>query len=129
MQSGLRKWRRLALSQHAPRIFVKGASLRKRFDGLLHLRVFLEVHLVARGQAEDRDKDFFLDLSLDPIEIGIQIGIGVTDVLLLQEGAEGRKNRVVHLKVLGDLRLGAEEIGGEITDAALVRKENFVAKQ
>src|SRR5579862_7552514 len=128
-QSGLRKWRRLSLGQHAARVFVKGPRLRKCFDALLHLRIVLELHLIARRQAEDRDKNLLLDLPPDPVDIRGYIRIGETDVLLFQKRAESRKDRVINLKVFGDLRLGAEEIRREIADATFVWKENFVAKQ
>ena len=102
--------------------------MRKALDGLQNLRVVFEFDLVASGQAEYGDEDFFLYLALDPINIGGNVRLAVVDIFLIQIAAEGPENGVIYLKVFCDLRLGAEKVGGEVTDTALEWKENVTAE-
>src|SRR2546427_6442923 len=127
--SGLCKGCREPLSQHASRVFIERAGLRKGINRLYDLRIIFEFDLVPCGQAEYGDERLFLDLPLDPIPIGGNIRLGIADILLVQIAAEGRENAVVHLEISADLRFAAEKIGGEIADASLEGKENVVAKQ
>jgi hypothetical protein len=70
------------------RVFVQSAGLRQGLDGLLKLHVVLEVHLVAFGQAEDRDERFLADFAFDPAEVLRDVVLGVGDLFLVEIIAE-----------------------------------------
>src|SRR5438552_9681651 len=128
-KSRLRKRLGDALRQHAPHIFVKGASLGQAFHCLLHERILFEFDLIACGQSEYGDEGLLLDLSLDPIGIGGQVSVRVADILFIEIAPEERQHLIVYLEIFGDLRFGSEKISGEAADASFKGKEDVPAQQ
>src|SRR5207245_1599229 len=100
-----------------PSVFVQSASLRHCLDSSLHLRVVLQLDLVAFDQAKDRSEDLALDLALDPGEILSDVGFRIADVVLVKVAAKLSQHLVVGREVLADLRfqeLRSEEHTSEL---------------
>src|SRR4029077_8924249 len=70
-------------------------------------------------EAENRGDDFAPDLPLDPGKIFLDLGFGVTNVLLREVAAEESEAGVAGGEIGGDVRLLGEKIASEIADARL----------
>src|SRR5579863_252330 len=125
----LRAGSRVALRDDLPCVLVKGSGLGQGFDGLLKLHVVFKVHLVAFGQPKHGDERFLANFSLDPAQVLRNIVLGIGDFFLVEISAERFHHIFVRDKVLGDFRLGSEEVSGESADSALISKENLAPQE
>ena len=74
-------------------------------------------------------KASFLNLALDPVEIGGDIFFGERNIFLFEPAAEKSDHAVVGDEISSDFRLGAEEVRGETADSALEGEEDIAAQQ
>ena len=110
-------------------VLVESAGLRNGLRGLFDLGIGEQQDLEAFLLAERGHEDFLFDFALDPIEIFGDVRLGVTHIFRGEVVAEGLHHRVVHLKIFGDGRFGAQELAGESADAGLRREQNVVAEE
>src|SRR5258707_2480428 len=108
-------------------ILIQRARLRKRFHGLLHLRIGLQKTLEAFLLVEHRHENFLLDLSLDPVEALGHVRFGVPDGVFAEVLAERAHHVVVRLKILGNGWLAAKVEARKPAYARLGRPEHIVA--
>src|SRR5271154_7346809 len=63
-----------ALGQDLACVLIKRLGLRNQLYGFFQLDVVLQFHLVAIVQSKIRSEDFALDLPLQPVEVGLNLG-------------------------------------------------------
>ena len=83
-------------------VVLEGLGLGQEGDGLGDLRVPLGADLQAFELAELRGEELALDALLDPVVDAGDVGVGVVDLVVLEEVLELLHDRIVDLEVLGD---------------------------
>ena len=83
-------------------VVFEGLGLGQEGDGLGDLRIPLGADLEAFELAELRGEEVALDALLDPVVYAGDVGVGVVDVVGLEEGLELLHDGIVDDEVLGD---------------------------
>src|ERR1700722_6603864 len=96
---------RFALRQDLLGVLIQSSRLGHRVDGLLQLRIVLQFYLVAVVQAEIRREYLALDLPLQPRQVGLDILLGVLDLLLVQILAQFLEQLICHRGIFGPVTL------------------------
>src|SRR5712692_4361196 len=116
-----------ALRNNLPGVLVERSCLGQGLKRLFELGIFLERDFVAFVHAKHGGERLFANHPLDPSEVLSDVGLGVLNVLLVEILREKLDHVVIRNKVFRDLRLGAQEIGGEAANAAREAKKYLPA--
>ena len=91
----------------------EGHGFGEEGDGLGDLGVCLGADLGALELAELGGEELGLDVGLDPVEVGGDVGVGVVDLIGLEEVLELLEDGVVDGEVAGD-GVGGQVVLGEV---------------
>ena len=99
-------------------VVLEGLGLGQEGDGLGDLRIPLGADLEAFELSELRGEELALDALLDPVVDAGDVGVGVVDLVGLEEVLELLHDRIVDLKVFGD-GVGGEVVLAEVEEGVV----------